>query len=343
VRRAGDSMGRVDESARKIAQISKLIEGIALQTNILALNAAVEAARAGEQGRGFAVVAGEVRGLSQRCADAAQDIKKLIEASVHSVSRSVGIVAEAGTLIDRVAQSAQQAAQSIGEIASGSREQSSGVDQVSQSIMQLEHANLQNAALVEQTSATSRLFEEEVDKLEGAVGHFKLDRARERHQAVQLVQQAVEHMKKVGKERACNDFDDFSGEFVFGEYYIWGMDLNGVRVANGSDPASRGQNIAELFDADGKPQMRNIIEKARRKGKGWEDYNWLNPVSRRVEDKSVYFELCDGIILACGVYRSRVEAAHSQTGGASLVPLAPSRALSRTTTRTRSLRPQPHA
>jgi methyl-accepting chemotaxis protein len=319
VRRAGQSMARVDESSRKIAAISKLIEGIALQTNILALNAAVEAARAGEQGRGFSVVAAEVRELSQRCAEAAQDIKKLIEASVASVSASVGIVSEAGALIDRVALTAQQAAQSIGEIASGSREQSSGVDQVSHSIMQLEHSNLQNAALVEQTSAALRLFEEEVGKLEEAVGHFKLDFARERHQAVELVQKAADHMRRVGRERACDDFDDGRGEFVFGEFYIWAMDQKGIRVANGSDPATRGQSIGDLRDVDGKPHVRNILEKALRKGKGWEDYKWPNPVTRRVEQKSVYFELCEGIIVACGVYRSPVGAAHPQAGNASAV------------------------
>ena len=317
--RAGESMARVDESSRKIAEISRLIEGIALQTNILALNAAVEAARAGELGRGFSVVAAEVRELSQRCADAAHDIKQLIETSVQNVSVSSGIVSEANALIDRVARSAQQAAQSIGEIAASSREQSAGVDQVSRSIMQIENSNLQNAALVEQTTAAGRLFEEEVAKLHDAIGHFKLDYAKQRHQAVELVRQAVEHVSRVGKQRACNDFDHAAGEFVFGEYYIWAMDLNGIRVANGSDPASRGQNIAELRDIDGKPHVRNILDKAKRKGKGWEDYMWPNPVTQRVEQKSVYFELCDGIIVACGVYRNPSENARVASGDASRI------------------------
>jgi methyl-accepting chemotaxis protein len=314
VRRASESMGRVDQSSRKIAEISKLIEGIALQTNILALNAAVEAARAGAQGRGFSVVAAEVRELSQRCADAAQDIKKLIEASVDSVNTSVRIVGEAGTVIDRVADSVQRAAQLIGEVATASREQTTGVDQVSQSIVQLEHSNLQNAALVEQTTAAGRLFEGEVEKLQEAVGHFKLDYAKQRHQAVELVRQAVQHVKRVGQQRACDDFDDRTGEFVFGEYYVYAIDLNGIRVANGSDPASRGENIYDVRDEDGKACVRNIIDKATRKGKGWEDYKWLNPVSRRVEQKSLYFELVDGIVVCCGVYRK--ERSDEQTSAA---------------------------
>ncbi len=304
VRRAVASISLVDDSSRRIGDISKLIEGIALQTNILALNAAVEAARAGEQGRGFAVVAGEVRALAQRCADAAQDIKKLIETSVSNVNSSVGIVNDAGKAIDRVSTRAHQAAELIGEIALASREQSSGVEQVSQSIMQLDHVNLQNAALVEQTTAATRLFEEEVDKLQEVVGHFKLDRAEGRHTAVALVRQGVAHLKAVGKQRACDDFDDPTGDFIFGEYYISVFDLHGNRMANGMEPASRGENILDTRDMDGKLHVRAIIAKAKSRGKGWEDYKWTNPVTKRIAPKSVYFELIDGVIVSCGIYKT---------------------------------------
>jgi methyl-accepting chemotaxis protein len=320
VRRAMDSMSLVDDSSRRIGEISKLIEGIALQTNILALNAAVEAARAGEQGRGFSVVAGEVRALAQRCADAALDIKKLIETSVSNMSSSVAIVNDAGQVIYRVCASAQQAAGLIREIATASRDQSSGVEQVSQSIMRLEQANLHNAALVEQATEAGRLFQEEARKLQEVVGHFKLDRAEGRHTAVALVRRGVAHLRAVGKRRACDDFDDSNGEFVFGEYYISAFDVNGVRVANGSDPASRGENIRDIRDADGKQHVHAIIEKAKARGKGWEDYKWTNPVTKRIEPKSVYFELVDDVIITCGIYRadaaaSRLSAPASMLAG----------------------------
>ena len=304
VRRAVGSMSLVEDSSRRIGDISKLIEGIALQTNILALNAAVEAARAGEQGRGFAVVAGEVRALAHRCADAALDIKKLIETSVSHMTASVAIVNDSGQVIDRVHASAEQAAQLIGEIATASRDQASGVEQVSQSIMQLEQVNLHNAALVEQTGEVGRLFQDEACKLQEAVSHFKLDRAEGRHTAVALVRQGVAHVRAVGKRRACDDFDDAKGAFVFGEYYISAFDVNGVRVANGSDPASRGENIRDIRDADGKQHVLAIIGKARGRGKGWEDYKWTNPVTKRIEPKSVYFELVDDVIVTCGIYRA---------------------------------------
>jgi methyl-accepting chemotaxis protein len=309
VRRAMDSMSLVDDSSRRIGEISKLIEGIALQTNILALNAAVEAARAGEQGRGFSVVASEVRALAQRCADAALDIKQLIETSVSNTSSSVAVVNDAGRVIDRVSARAQQAAGLIGEIATASRDQSSGVEQVSQSIMQLEQMNLHNAALVEQTSEAGRLFQDEARKLQEVVSHFKLDRAEGRHTAVALVRQGVAHLRAVGRRRACDDFDDPHGEFVFGEYYISAFDVNGIRVANGSDPASRGENIYDIRDADGKQHVHAIIEKAKARGKGWEDYKWTNPVTKRIEPKSVYFELVDDVIITCGIYRAAAAAA----------------------------------
>ncbi len=325
VRRAVDSMSLVDESSRRIGDISKLIEGIALQTNILALNAAVEAARAGEQGRGFAVVAGEVRALAHRCADAALDIKNLIETSVANMTSSVAIVNDAGKVIDRVQSGAQQAAELIGEIATASRDQSSGVEQVSQSIMQLEQVNLRNAALVEQTSEAGRLFQDEARNLQEAVSHFKLDRAEGRHTAVALVRQGVAHLRAVGKRRACDDFDDPNGAFVFGEYYISAFDVNGIRVANGSDPASRGEHIRDIRDADGKQHVRAIIDKAKARGKGWEDYKWTNPVTRRVEPKSVYFELIDDVIVSCGIYRADAESAISTAPATMLAGLLPSK------------------
>ena len=304
VGRAMDSMSLVHDSSRRIADISKMIEGIALQTNVLALNAAVEAARAGEQGRGFSVVAGEVRALAQRCSDAALDIKKLIETSVDSVNRSVVIVNDTGQVIGRVCASVQQAAQLIGEIATGSREQSAGMQQVSQSVAHLEQANLHNATLVAQTSTAARLFQQEASALQGTVGHFKLDRAEGRHTAVALVRKGVAHLRVVGARRACDDFDDPKGSFVFGEYYISAFDTNGIRVANGSDPASRGENIRDIRDADGKQHVHAIIEKAKARGKGWEDYKWTNPLTKRIEPKSVYFELIDDVIITCGIYRA---------------------------------------
>jgi methyl-accepting chemotaxis protein len=174
VHRAVQRMELIDRSSRKIVDIIGVIEGIAFQTNILALNAAVEAARAGEQGRGFAVVAAEVRALAQRSAQAAKEIKGLIEESVANVGEGGKLVGEAGTIINEIVVGVQQVTELIGEIAVGSREQSTGVEEINRALAQMDSVTQQNAALVEQATAATLSFEEQARRLTQAVAHFKL-------------------------------------------------------------------------------------------------------------------------------------------------------------------------
>jgi methyl-accepting chemotaxis protein len=178
VSRAVERMGLIDKSSKKVVDIIGVIEGIAFQTNILALNAAVEAARAGEQGRGFAVVASEVRALAQRSAQAAKEIKALIEDSVGNVAEGGKLVGEAGGIINEIVVSVQQVTQLIGEIAVASKEQSSGVEEINRAIVQMENVTQQNAALVEEVTAATLAFEEEAKRLSGAVSRFKITGAQ---------------------------------------------------------------------------------------------------------------------------------------------------------------------
>jgi methyl-accepting chemotaxis protein len=168
------TMGGIQESSRKIADIIGVIDSIAFQTNILALNAAVEAARAGEQGRGFAVVATEVRNLAQRSATAAREIKELIAESVGKVDAGTRLVDQAGQTMDEVVTSFRQVANLVTEISNASREQSSGIGQVTQAVSQMDEATQQNAALVEQAAAAAESLEEQARGLLQAVGMFKL-------------------------------------------------------------------------------------------------------------------------------------------------------------------------
>lgn len=168
------TMHDINTSARKIADIISVIDGIAFQTNILALNAAVEAARAGEQGRGFAVVAGEVRSLAQRSAAAAKEIKALIGNSVDRVDTGAKLVDQAGTTMDEILASVREVTRIMGEITVASREQSAGIEQVSRSIEQMDSSTQQNAALVEQAAAASQSLRDQSHKLSDAVKVFKL-------------------------------------------------------------------------------------------------------------------------------------------------------------------------
>jgi len=167
------TMRGINESSRRIADITGVIDGIAFQTNILALNAAVEAARAGEQGRGFAVVAAEVRSLAQRSATAAKEIKSLISASVEQVQHGSAQVDSAGETMEQVVQSIRRVTEIVNEISAASREQSSGVHQVSEAVSQIDQTTQQNAALVEQSAAAAESLKHQARQLVDAVSVFK--------------------------------------------------------------------------------------------------------------------------------------------------------------------------
>nr|WP_298125709.1 methyl-accepting chemotaxis protein [uncultured Pseudoxanthomonas sp.] len=175
VARVVTTMTEIEQSSRKIAEIISVIDGIAFQTNILALNAAVEAARAGEQGRGFAVVASEVRTLAQRSANAAKEIKGLIETSVDKVADGSALVNQAGATMGEIVTAVQRVTDIMAEISAASQEQSAGIEQVNQAIAQMDETTQQNAALVEEASAAARSMEDQARELNGAVNVFVLD------------------------------------------------------------------------------------------------------------------------------------------------------------------------
>jgi len=174
VTRTVQAMGEINSSSNKIADIITTIDGIAFQTNLLALNAAVEAARAGEQGRGFAVVASEVRSLAQRSADAAKEIKTLIEDSVGKVKVGTELVDESGKTLEEIIEGTQKVADIVAEIAAASVEQASGIDQVNNAITQMDNMTQDNAALVEEAAASSRAMQEQANELRELMGFFKL-------------------------------------------------------------------------------------------------------------------------------------------------------------------------
>ncbi len=168
------TMESINASSRKIADIIGVIDSIAFQTNILALNAAVEAARAGEQGRGFAVVAGEVRLLAGRSAEAAKEIKGLIEASVRNVSEGCTLVEKAGSTMDEIVVSVRRVSDIMGEISNASADQSHGIDQINEAMGQMDQVTQSNAALVEESAAAAQSLERQAHTLVQTVSVFRL-------------------------------------------------------------------------------------------------------------------------------------------------------------------------
>jgi methyl-accepting chemotaxis protein len=172
-----DTMKGINDASRRISDIIAVIDGIAFQTNILALNAAVEAARAGEQGRGFAVVASEVRNLAGRSANAAKEIKVLINASVERVEQGTTLVDQAGTTMTEVVGSIRRVTDLMGEISAASGEQSAGVSQVGEAVTSLDQVTQQNAALVEEMAAAASSLKSQAQELVQTVSVFKLTSA----------------------------------------------------------------------------------------------------------------------------------------------------------------------
>lgn len=169
-----NTMGAIEQSAKRIVDIITVIDGIAFQTNILALNAAVEAARAGEQGRGFAVVANEVRVLAQRSAAAAKEIKSLIEDAVQNVETGSQLVGEAGATMNNVVGSISRVTEIMAEMSEATNEQRRGVEQVNQAIAEMDQVTQQNAALVEEAAAATESLRDQASQLAQTVSVFKL-------------------------------------------------------------------------------------------------------------------------------------------------------------------------
>ncbi|TNJ45114.1 methyl-accepting chemotaxis protein [Phaeobacter sp. B1627] len=174
VKTAVSAMQSIETSSNQIGQIISVIDDIAFQTNLLALNAGVEAARAGEAGRGFAVVASEVRGLAQRSASAATEIKVLITQSSDHVQKGVQLVDEAGVSIARISERVNEISGSISGIAKGAAEQSTGISEINVSVSQLDQVTQQNAAMVEEATAVGQMLSNEADDLSDIVARFEL-------------------------------------------------------------------------------------------------------------------------------------------------------------------------
>lgn len=175
VSRVVETMKDIDESSRRIADITALIDGLAFQTNLLALNAAVEAARAGEQGRGFAVVATEVRTLAQRSAAAAKDIRTLVDDSLARVRNGAEQAGQAGKTMQDILERTRQVAGIVDEIAHANVQQSADIDMVNRAVHELDLITHQNAAMVEQAALAAKALERDAASTVQAVGLFKLE------------------------------------------------------------------------------------------------------------------------------------------------------------------------
>ena len=174
VGKAVGAMAAIESSAQEITLIIDVIDGIAFQTNLLALNAGVEAARAGDAGKGFAVVANEVRALAQRSAEAARDIKQLIQTSTAHVGDGVGLVGETGTLLEAIVDQIGTVSAQVSDIATMAASQANNLEQVNVAVGAMDKMTQQNAAMVEESTAAARNLSDEASRLEQMVSQFRV-------------------------------------------------------------------------------------------------------------------------------------------------------------------------
>jgi methyl-accepting chemotaxis protein len=171
------AMGEIEKSSGQIGQIIGVIDEIAFQTNLLALNAGVEAARAGEAGKGFAVVASEVRALAQRSANAAKEIKGLVDASSSHVASGVSLVGETGEALKRISQRVMEIDTLVADLAASSEEQARGLTEVNKAVGEMDQVTQQNAAMVEQATAASHTLKAEMQRLAELMSRFSFGAA----------------------------------------------------------------------------------------------------------------------------------------------------------------------
>ncbi len=174
MKRATESMGQISSASDQIGEIITVIDSIAFQTNLLALNAAVEAARAGEQGRGFAVVAGEVRALAQRSADAAKQIKELIERTLEQVGNGVNEVNRLGDSLNEIKAAVDKVNMIVSEISSNSHEQGQGIMQVNQAMQAIDASTQTNSQQVEKSADDSKVLDEQSKRMQEMMRRFQL-------------------------------------------------------------------------------------------------------------------------------------------------------------------------
>ncbi|MFN7444296.1 MAG: methyl-accepting chemotaxis protein [Curvibacter sp.] len=308
MQRAVQTMGSIREGSRRIADITGVIDGIAFQTNILALNAAVEAARAGESGRGFAVVAGEVRTLAQRSAQAAKEIKALIDESVRSIDEGAHLVDGTGLKMSLLVQSVREVSRIMDDMTVSAEEQSASVKELYKTVVDIDGATQQNADLMERAADPVKALSTQAANLTRALEMFQLGEREfgSRDEAVNLVQRAVAFAAEHGEQALIDDVNRLEdGQFVDRDLYLSLYSLSDYRIqAHGTNSRLVGIDGAAVKDVQGKLFVAEIVNEARASGSGWMQYQWTNPLTQKQGTKIAYFERQGTVVVSCGAYSS---------------------------------------
>ncbi len=302
MRSAVETMQGIQSSALKVHEIVSMIDKIAFQTDILALNAAVEAAHAGEQGRGFAVVANEVRGLAQRTAESARQIRHLIDDSVQRVETGVEQIHQVNITLSDIVDGIRHLAGDINAISTASSEQSQGLLQITQAVQELDEITKSNTEMAEHAKSASTELEARAAKLTSVVSAFRL-RQGTADEAHALVKKAMALFKTHGMGVLDLITVDATKVYADRDMYVFAFDRRGQYRAFAGNRSKLSVNLFNVPGLDGKKLVEDAFDLPA-KG-GWVDYAIENPLLNRVEWKTSYIErISEDVVLGCGVYKS---------------------------------------
>lgn len=298
------TMGRIESSSAKVADIVGTIDGIAFQTNLLALNAAVEAARAGAQGKGFAVVAAEVRQLALRAAASAREVRELVAASRDEASDGARRVRAIESDMTQLVAGVRDVSQRLRDIAEGGQAQSAELSQVDLAINGLNQITQGNASAVETAVDVADGLLQRARTLVGAVAHVKL-RQGTADEAHALVERAAALVLERGWAAAQPELHREGGDFADRDLYVFAFDREGVYRAFSSTPSKIGTPLAAIKGLDAAKLVRDAWSCVDTNRSGWVDYDIVNPVTGEVRPKTSFVRgVTNNLLVGCGVYRN---------------------------------------